>query len=136
MRRNGRVSTTNRRRAAAVALVVTGIAGLGIASAAQLGLRTASLGAGNEVVASCQPDSTPIGVSFTTGLSGGQYAVKGVTLTDVACNGQAVRLSLTSGGEEIGTEIVGTVKPGTNAYTFTTAIPAADVDGVAVVIHS
>lgn len=124
-----------RRKTLAIALVVTGVAGLGVASAAQLGLRTATLGAGTEVVASCQPDDQPIGVSFDTSFTGGEYAVTGVTLTDVVCDGQAVRITLTSGGEPVGDELVGTVVPGDNALSLPVAVPAADVDGVAVVIH-
>ncbi|MBX9247093.1 hypothetical protein ICW40_20075 [Actinotalea ferrariae] len=126
------------RRSLAVALLVTGVAGLGIASAAQLSLGSASLGAGTDVVASCQPEGVPVGVSFTTAFAAGEYAVTEVTLSDVAaaCAGQSARITLTAGDAPLAPELTGPVAAGSTAFTVPSGVSAAALDGVAVVIHS
>lgn len=126
-----------RRKALAGALVVTGLAGLGVAAAAQLSLSTAALGAGSDVVASCQPVDEPIGVSFAAGFAGGEYAVTAVTLDGLSatCAGQAARITLTGAGAPLGAEVTGPVAAGTTTFPVTAGVPAAALDGVAVVIH-
>src|ERR1035437_2898495 len=77
------------RKSAAIALAVVGVAGLSLASAAQLTVNSASLGGGTSVVASCDTDG--IGVTYTNvyDATTGVYDTSSMTLTGVSatCNG-------------------------------------------------
>ncbi len=127
---------STRRKSAAIALAVVGVAGLSLASAAQLTLGSASLGAGSQDVGSCDTDG--VAVAFVPTLSGGVYAAGSVELSDVStlCAGQTYRIVLKDdGGAVLGSEVTGTV----TGTTITAAVPgvaAADVAGIDVVIHS
>lgn len=123
-----------RRKTAAAALVVVGIAGLSIASAAQLNIKeTASLGAGETVVAACQTDGA-IEVSFANAFAEGAYQTTAVNLTnvDAACNGLNYLVTVDAGSAT--PEKRGKVVEGTTTITLDSPVAAADVDGVAVVI--
>jgi len=149
MARNRAAHPTNpvRRRFAAVVLGVVGIAGLSIASAAQINVGSNTLGVGTTIVATCQGAGT-ITTSFPTAwnttVTPAAYRVTAVTLSGVnaACVGRAYRIQLLNGsGVAIGTEITGTV-PTLTAGAFTTATVALpsqqlgqDVGGVAIVIQ-
>jgi len=136
-----------RRRFAAVVLGVVGIAGLSIASAAQLTIGSSTLGVGATIVSTCQGSGT-ITTSFPTAwnttLAPAAYRVTAVTLTGVnpVCVGKAYRIQLlNSSGVAIGTEIVSTVPALAVGGVFTTATIAAgsqqlggDVAGVSIVI--
>ena len=135
-------SKTNKtRKAAALGLAVLGLAGLSLASAAQLNLGTGSLGAGTTVIASCQPEGTPIGVDFeSTFVSGAsaEYQATSLNLTsiDPACNGLDYKVTLTDkSGSVLGSEVTGTVSD-TSVNVPLSNIPADDVANVAVVINS
>lgn len=132
-----------RRRFAASVLAVVGIAGLGIASAAQLNLGSGTLGVGTTTIATCQGAgiiTTNFPTAWNTAISPNAYRVTAVTLSgvNVGCNGKAYRIQLlNSAGVAIGTEITGTV----SGTTFTTPAVAAtgqalavDVTGVTIVI--
>jgi hypothetical protein len=135
-----------RRRSAAVVLAVVGIAGLGIASAAQLNLTSAPLGAGTQIVATCQGAGT-ITVSFpttwNTTVLPATYRVTSVTLAGVHadCGTKPYEIQLLDvSGVAIGGPITGTVPVG--GGTFTTATVAAanqqraqDLGGVAIIIQ-
>ncbi|MEB7503845.1 hypothetical protein [Arthrobacter koreensis] len=129
------------RKAAALGLAVLGVAGLSLASAAQLNLGTGSIGAGTTVIASCQPEETPINVAFDSAFSGGSnpgYEATALNLTsiDPACNGHDYKVTLTDAdGSVLGQEATGTVS-GTSLTVPLTDVPAKDVSNVAVVIHS
>jgi len=145
MARNRAAHPTNpvRRRFAAVVLGVVGIAGLSIASAAQINVGSNTLGVGTTIVATCQGAGT-ITTSFPTAwnttVTPAAYRVTAVTLSGVnaACVGRAYRIQLLNGsGVAIGTEITGTV----TGATFTTPTVAAggqalgaDVFSVTIVI--
>jgi len=147
MARNRAAHPTNpaRRRFAAVVLGVVGIAGLGIASAAQITVGSSTLGVGATIVSTCQGPGT-ITTSFPTAwnttVTPAAYRVTAVGLSGVnsACAGKAYRIQLLNGsGVAVGTEITGTVPAG--GGTFTTATIAAasqplglEVDGVSIVI--
>ena len=134
-----------RRRFAAVVLGVVGIAGLSIASAAQLTIGSSTLGVGATIVSTCQGAGT-ITTSFPTAwnttVAPVAYRVTAVTLTGVnsACGGKAYRIQMVNGsGVAVGAEITGTVPAG--GGTFTSATIAAgsqplgvDVTGVSIVI--
>jgi len=136
-----RSTSPSRRRFAAVVLGVVGIAGLSIASAAQLTLSSAPLGAGTTIVATCQSTGT-ITVSFPTAwntTAPAAYRVTAVTLSGVntACVGKAYRIQLLNGsGVAIGNEITGTVTGGAFTATITANQPASSIASVAVVISS
>ena len=113
-----------------------------VASAATLGsVDSTDLGAGTQVVASC--DSDGIDVSYTTGFSDGEYRVTAVTLEGIAatCATQGVKVTLYDADDDrVGEGSATLVAPtlvGTTAnvdITVPGAAPAEDVTGVAVVI--
>jgi len=120
---------STRRKSAAIALAIVGIAGLSLAAAAQLNVSSDSLGAGAVTVTSCDSD---VNLSYT--VSG--MDVTAVTVEDVddtACVNQLI--GLTVEGVSAGAEQ--TVVVGTTAYIFTlgTAVPAKDLIDAAVIIH-
>src|SRR5665811_1204026 len=96
MARNRAAHPTNpaRRRFAAVVLGVVGIAGLGIASAAQITVGSSTLGVGATIVSTCQGTGT-ITTSFPTAwnttVTPAAYRVTAVGLSGVnaACVGKA-----------------------------------------------
>lgn len=131
------MSTQRRRRTAAVSLAVVGVAGLTLASAAQLNVNSASLAAGTTVVAACDPDGVDVG--FETAFSGGAYAATDVTVDGIAedCAGQAIRVTLSDGAGVVLEEVAGTVQQGGGTFVgpLTTPVDAATVDAAAVLIH-
>lgn len=129
-----------RRKSAAVALAVVGIAGLTLASAAQLNINSASLGAGTEVVASCDADGIDVG--FETAFASTTYNATDVNLTniDAACAGLDISIQLTDGGVAVGGEVNTTLAPtatfdGTFTAALTTPYDAELIDGVSIVIY-
>lgn len=127
---------STRRKAAAVALAVVGIAGLSLAAAAQLNIGTGSLGAGNSIVTACQ--STAITVAFAPGApTATGYPATQVTLGGIAasCNGHSYRVQATgAAGVALGTEATGTTGTGTSIVVPLAGVAASDVQGVSVVI--
>lgn len=129
--------TRTTRKTAALALAVVGVAGLSIASAAQLNLGTGSLGAGTTVVASCQA-GTPIDVDFESSFADAEYKATSLNLSSIetACQGLDYKVTLTdSAGSVLGSEATGTVS-GTSISVPLTGVSAKDVANVAVAIHS
>lgn len=130
-----KLSTT--RKGLAIGLAIVGIAGLSLASAAQLNLTSGSLAAGTTVVAACQPSTVPIVAGFTPKFVNPGYNVDLITLgaVDVLCNTQNVKVTLlNAAGGSLG-ELTGTVVTGTNTLTMTAAVPAQAVTSMAVVIY-
>lgn len=121
------------RKSAAVALAVVGVAGLSLASAAQLTVGSSSLGAGADVVASCDPDG--ITVDFGSSFTAGAYSVDSVTLGDVAaaCAGLTVSVTLTDASGVVLDDATGPATVGTTTLTGLSAAASAVTD-VAVVI--
>lgn len=129
--------THKTRKTAALVLAFIGVAGLSIASAAQLNVGSGSLGAGTTVVASCQGE-TPIGVTFDTTFAGAEYKATSLNLDSIetACQGLDYKVTLTdSAGTVLGTEATGTVS-GTSLSVPLSDVSAKDVANVAVVLHS
>ena len=132
--------THKTRKTAALALAFVGVAGLSVASAAQLNLGTGSLGAGTTVVASCQ-GGTPIDVSFDSTFTpgaGAEYKATNLALDSIetACEGLDYKVTLTdSDGSVLGSEATGTVS-GTSLSIPLSNVSAKDIANVAVVIHS
>ncbi|MCL3861509.1 hypothetical protein [Actinotalea sp. K2] len=127
---------STRRKSAALALAVVGVAGLTLASAAQLNVNSASLGAGTDIVAACDDDG--IDVTFTNGYSADEatYLTSAVTLGDVAtaCVGNDLRITLADADGASLAEITTTVAAGGPAYSLTSAVDAELVESVSVVI--
>lgn len=130
---------STRRKSVAIALGVVGVAGLSLASAAQLSLGTASLGAGSEVVSSCQPAAAgPITVGFTPAHAAGGYAAGDVTLGNIADNCDGLSYAITLTGEDgavLGDELTGTID-GDSLERAVPGVAASAVTGIAVVIYS
>jgi len=125
---------STRRKAAAAGLAVVGIAGLSLAAAAQLDLTTDSLGAGSEIVASCDTDG--IRVSFTRAWSAaaGADVTTAVNFADVAaaCDGLSYELTVTGADGVVLQTVGGTAAEG----SFSAAISqsSAAIEGIALVI--
>src|SRR5665647_2628899 len=85
------------RKSAAIALAIVGVAGLSLASAAQLDVTSGQLGAGTSVVASC--DTTGITVGYTNAYAATGYQTTGLNLSQVnaACNSLKYSVQLTTG---------------------------------------
>lgn len=140
--------STNRRKSIAIALAVLGVAGLSLASAAQLNLTpTNTVQSGLLVVADCQ--SGPITVTFATpsltGPTGNTYASAKVDLAGInaaaapaGCNGKNYKLALLDSSNAIltgTTEQTGKI----TAATLSIAIPAGqdnNIKTVALTIYS
>jgi len=126
--------STNRRKSIAIALAVLGVAGLSLASAAQLNLTgTASVQSGIlSVNADCQ--GTPITVTFSAPVrTGTTYASSNVVLTGIdtasgKCLGKSYKLALLDGSATPGliTEFTGVIVAADS--TMTKTIPS--VSGV------
>lgn len=139
--------STNRRKSVAIALAVLGVAGLSLASAAQLNLTgTASVQSGILAVnADCQ--STPITVTFAAPVrTGSTYASATVDLAGInnaaapatTCAGKKYKLALLDGTNALvtgTTEQTGTI----SATSLSVAIPAGqdtNIKTVALTIYS
>jgi len=130
--------SSNRRKGAAVALAVLGIAGLSLASAAQLNLTgTSQFQAGVTDLASCQ--TTTVNVKFATPtLTSGAYKSASVDLVaiDAACATKTYKLSfLDAAGAPVVAEKTGTLAAGTLTVSLT-GVNADSIKTVALTIFS
>jgi hypothetical protein len=130
---------STRRKSAAIALAIVGVAGLSLASAAQLNIGTGSLGAGASVVAACQ--ATPITVAFAPAayVAPGAYKATQVTLGAIAatCNNHSYRVQATgAAGIALGTEAVGTTGVATTVVVPLAGVDAAAVTGISVIFYN
>ena len=124
----------NRRKSAAIALAVLGVAGLSLASASQLTLSTGTLQAGSIALTDCQTTTVP--VTYTTTFTGGAYQVTGVRLANVAaaCAGKTATVKLlNAAGTEVATGTAATVA-GNVDVTLVAPAAVANVASVAAVI--
>ncbi len=124
----------NRRKSAAIALAVIGIAGLSLASASTLTINSGSIAAGTVSVTGCDD---AVDVDYTFGLNGMDYEVTDVVVSDIAtaCDGAAIGLALNIDGTTV--EYTGTADASgswaaTSDATFATFLAEADVTDVAV----
>ncbi len=132
---------STRRKAAAVAIAIVGIAGLSLASAAQLQVTSDTLQAGSVNVSSCDADGVNVG--YTTQFASSAYGVSGVTVsgidvetttTPASCTGRTLEITLyNAAGTSMGTQ---TKVIGAASEALTVSVASArDVTGVAVVIR-
>jgi hypothetical protein len=106
------------------------------AMAASLTVGSNSLGAGNADVASCDTDG--VQHTYTTAFSNTVpgYRVSAVDVTGIAaaCNTYSIKATLlNSAGASLG-EFTGTVSATSHSFTVGGAVPAAQVEDIAVVI--
>jgi hypothetical protein len=128
----------------AAVLATVGLTGLGIASAAQLGVGSSTLGAGTAVVGSCQPVDQAIRVGFTsswqTSLNPDAYGATQVVLSNVSatCAGQEYRVAVVNASGGLLVEVSGTVPTGGGTITSSTfgAVAVTTIAQANVVIHS
>jgi hypothetical protein len=132
----------NRRKSAAIALAVIGIAGLSLASASTLGIGTGTLQAGTQNLTDCQSGDVQANVasggwSDTAGaFLAGAVTVSGV---DVAspndCTGKTMDVQLLDASNhslaDLGTW---TIDGASHPFGAPTGVDAAAVKGVAIVI--
>jgi hypothetical protein len=122
------------RKSLAVALAIVGVAGLSMASAAQLNVTSDTVAAGTSVVAACDTDG--VSVAYTTGFLTGSYRVTGVTISGIApaCVGRTLDFTLVDSGNAslaTGTAPVA----GTSVTVGSLTVSAAALTSIAVVIH-
>src|SRR5690606_34902020 len=110
----------------------------GAAAASLGGLSGGSLGADDQVIASCDTDG--ISSSYTTAYDSAaqEYRVTGVNFTGVnpACNAKAASVSLRNGTTNLGTTTASSITVSGNAFAMTLAAPvtAESVNGLSLVI--
>ena len=135
----------NRRKSAAIALAVIGIAGLSLASASTLDLTGGALQAGVTSLNGCQPETDAVTVGFgAPSFAGGEYGVSSVVLKgiDAACKGSTVKVTLldaATSGAAIGSEYSVTLPAafaGTDVTIGGSAVSAHDVEAAAVAISN
>jgi hypothetical protein len=122
-----------RRKSAAVALAVLGVAGLSLASASTLNVTSSSLQAGNATVGQCDTDGVTVG--YTYGYASGEYQATGINVTGIAagCAGGTIGVTLTAGATT-STLAAGSVTATSYSATLSTPVSAAALSEVDVVI--
>ncbi len=125
------------RKSLAVALAIVGVAGLSMASAAQLNVTSDTVAAGVDTITACDADG--VTVTYGTTFSGGVYEVSSVTIAgvdDTNCDGRTLDFTLldvTNAAIGSGTA---TIASGTTSYTIGSLTTSAEaLTGIAVVIH-
>ena len=122
---------STRRKSAAIALAIVGVAGLSLASAATLSLSTSSVQAGSTTFVACQ--DAAISVAYTTAWdsAAAAYRTTGVTVSGIAsgCNSKSILVTLTGAAGASLHEFSGAT--GT-AGLVTLSTPTAAVDPVSI----
>lgn len=131
---------STRRKSAAIALAVIGVAGLSLASAAQLNVNAGSLGAGSTTIdAPCDADGVRVNLDATT-FSGGEYQADGVTVSGIdatGCANQTLRITVTdrATGTVVLDDATTTVSAATASFPLDANAPAKNIFDIAVVIY-
>lgn len=125
-----------RRKSAAIALAVVGVAGLSLASAAQLNVTADTIQAGSAPQANCQ-GATPVDVNFDSGWDGTRFAVTSVAISGVAqaCIDEGARMEFTVLDVNDAVIFTSDEAAAANGSFAVTSTAAAAVGSVAVVIH-
>lgn len=129
-------STT--RKGLAIGLAAIGIAGLSLASAAQLNLTGGQLQAGTVAVQSCQTAAIPVTFTSIYTVASSGYTVSTVRLSAVeaGCVGKPVKANLLrTDGTILGVELTTTAVLTVTSFTVPAGtVLAADVAKVAVIL--
>jgi len=126
---------STRRKSAAIALAVIGVAGLSLASAATLNLTPGTLQAGTEDLVGCQ-GTTAVTVDFTSVWDTTQYIVDDVVLGDIAagCSTELVEFTLLdSANAVLYSSTAAAAADG--SFAVSTDVSAEAVEAISVVIH-
>jgi hypothetical protein len=128
---------STRRKSAAIALAVVGIAGLSLASAATLNINSNSLAAGTINVSGCDD---AVDVDYTTVYNAGTktYDVSAVVVSDIAAicfgaNPSQASITLVSGATTTTVASNVTLTAASQTFTLGTAIPSAPITDIAIV---
>jgi len=126
---------STRRKSAAIALAVIGVAGLSLASAAQLNINSETLTAGAVEVGVCDGDGI-VNLTYTTGFTAPDYTVATIVVNgvdNVGCEGATIAIAVD--GTQVTAQDVTTV--GGTVYTFAAPVgtTAEALTDVAVIIH-
>jgi hypothetical protein len=131
----------NRRKSAAIALAVIGVAGLSLASASTLGIDAGTLQAGTKVLTDCQTGNVTAKVAAgaydatLAGFKAGDVTVSGINVAANGCTGKSISVALLDASDaQIGTTLTGSIAAASVTLTNSGAALAEDVAGVAVVI--
>ena len=132
---------STRRKSAAIALAVIGIAGLSLAAAATLDVNGGTLQAGTSLDAACDTDGVTI--AYTTSVVVGAYTVSALTIKDVevACAGKTIEATIVKPNGTTYVLLTGQVVPAPVSpatavdVTWTQSLTMADIGKVAVIIH-
>ena len=130
---------STRRKSAAIALAVVGVAGLSLASAATLDITPGTLQAGTEDQAGCQ-GTTPVVVDFVSAWDAAAdlYEVGDVALSGFAAGCATSQVEFTLIDDDGAALFSSTSTTATGTVTVDVSgsdVDAELVDGVAVVIH-
>lgn len=129
----------NRRKSAAIALAIVGIAGLSLASASTLNLTGGTLQAGTEDLTDCQT-SGPVVAEMSAGAFNGTfdgYDAGDVTLTaiDATCTGKQIEaVLLDASGNTLAASASAAITGASSTVTVPAGINAELVEQIAVVI--
>jgi len=126
---------STRRKSAAIALAVIGVAGLSLASAATLNLTPGTLQAGTKDLVGCQ-GATPVDVDFTSVWATTQYNVATVVLDDIdaGCAAEFVEFTLLDSADGVlySSAAVAAVD---GSFAVPAGVSAEAVHAISVVIH-
>jgi len=129
------------RKSFAVGLAIVGVAGLSMASAAQLNVTSDTVAAGVSVVSACD---TAVAVSYGTSFSSGEYRIASVTISDInvstapTCVGMRLDftlLDISAAAVPNGTGAVASISTAAHTVNLGTPVSAASVAQIAIVIH-
>ncbi|WP_062136253.1 hypothetical protein [Demequina aestuarii] len=115
----------NKRKFAAVALALVGVAGLSVASAATLTVDAGDeVAIGTDTFAACDTDGVTVDYTYAPVGSAFQIADLSVGAIDTDCNGEDIQVVLSSSA---GTELA-TVSGDVAAGEFTESVASAEID--------
>jgi len=128
--------STKGRKSAAIALAIVGVAGLSLASAAQLNVTSTTLSAGSVAVNACDTDAK-VNLTYTTGFTAPDFTVATIVVNgvdNVGCVGATIAIAV-NGTTPLAPQTITTA--GGTAYTFAApaGTTASALANVAVIIH-
>ena len=127
---------STRRKAAAVAIAVVGVAGLSLAAAAQLTLDSESLGAGSTIVAACDTDGIDVTYTRAWDAADAEDVTTAVDFAnvDTDCAGLDYEVTVLDADDNVIATVSDTVTLSSGAFSAAVDLPTADIEGVALVI--
>ena len=133
------MATINRRssrKSLALALAIVGVAGLSMASAAQLTVNSTDVVAGVDTVGACDGDGVTVTYSPTYTVGTG-YTVSSVTIGDLndgTCTGTVLATATGAGGASLDSGSIARGAADSVVVPFSGPVSVADITGIAVAI--